>query len=97
MIQEFPPFIFVTALKIIRETTTRRLLFEKCSEIVNTQHALNFSLLAYLSIYNLCLQIVGPACYKRATQICYCKEGFFMVLKNVPCAQKIFVLLTSQS
>ena len=43
------------------------------------------------------LQIVGPACYKRATQICYCREGFFMVHKNVPCAQKIFVLLTSQS
>ena len=43
------------------------------------------------------LQIVGPACYKRATQICYCRGGFFMVFKNVPCAQKIFVLLTSQS
>ena len=25
------------------------------------------------------------------------KEGFFMVVKNVPCAQKIFVLLTSHS
>ena len=52
-------------------------------------------LLGSTRVWTRDLQIVGPACYKRATQICYCREGFFILLKNVPCAQKIFVLLTS--
>ena len=33
--------------------TTSGLLFQKSSQIVRTQHALNFSVPAYLSIYNL--------------------------------------------
>ena len=48
----------------VRETTTRRLLFAKCSMIVSPQLALNFSVLAYLSIYNLWVE-------------CACEVGTF--------------------
>ena len=56
-------FDFVIALRVrtliaekgIREITTHCLLFEKCLQIGTTQLALNFSVCAYLSIYNLCL------------------------------------------
>ena len=53
----FRIFLFwfvLIAEKGIREITTRCLLFEKCLQIQTSQLALNFSVSAYLSIYNLC-------------------------------------------
>ena len=49
----FSNFSVLIAEKGIREITTRCLLFEKCLQIQTSQLALNFSVSAYLSIYNL--------------------------------------------
>ena len=83
---------------IIKYTMNRYFNYKKSNyyqEIV--QKTILKTFLGSTRVWTRDLQIVGPACYKRATQICYCREGFFIVLKIVPCAQKIFVLLTSQS
>ena len=90
--------IIYSLSNIIKYTMTRYFNYKNSNyhqEIL--QKTIQKILLGSTRVWTRDLQIVGPACYKRATQICYCREGFFMLLKNVPCAQKIFVLLTSQS
>ena len=42
------------------------------------------------------LEVMGPACYQKATETCYYKEGFFMVVNKTACIQKIFAHPTSQ-
>ena len=46
-------FVLITE-KGIREITNHCLLFEKCLQIQTSKLTLNFSVSAYLSIYNLC-------------------------------------------
>ena len=90
--------IIYSLSNIIKYTMTRYFNYKNSNyhqEIL--QKTIQKILLGSTRVWTRDLQIVGPACYKRATQICYCREGFFILLKNVPCAQKIFVLLTSQS
>ena len=90
--------IIYSLSNIIKYTMTRYFNYKNSNyhqEIL--QKTIQKILLGSTRVWTRDFQIVGPACYKRATQICYCREGFFMLLKNVPCAQKIFVLLTSQS
>ena len=90
--------IIYSLSNIIKYTITRYFNYKNSNyhqEIL--QKTIQKILLGSTRVWTRDLQIVGPACYKRATQICYCREGFFILLKNVPCAQKIFVLLTSQS
>ena len=90
--------IIYSLSNIMKYTMTRYFNYKNSNyhqEIL--QKTIQKILLGSTRVWTRDLHIVGPACYKRATQICYSREGFFILVKNVPCAQKIFVLLTSQS